>query len=189
MAPSPVGIELLKGSKPKWRVGKELGSGACATVHLLEEIDGTPTELAIKLTPIPTKKTKKQNSIEEVNSSRLYFEHVVYHNQFQDVQGTFIPKLAPYKGPQPHGEAGGKQAARKEVLRGQRLSDFLTVPSTCFLSLRQASVISLWRRWSINFWTLYLSCFNRTDQRKPFLLDLSLPSYWLVFKPFKNAST
>ena len=110
--PSPVGIEILKGSKPKWRVGKELGSGACATVHLLEEVDGTSTDFAIKLAPIPTKTTKKKNSKEEINASKLYFEHVVYQNQFQDVQGQYIPNLPPYKGPPANGEAKGKLSDR-----------------------------------------------------------------------------
>jgi hypothetical protein len=62
-----VSIEIRKGRNPKWRVGKLLGSGACATVHLLEEMDGSPTGFAIKVAPIPKKMTKKRNSMEEVN--------------------------------------------------------------------------------------------------------------------------
>ena len=109
MAPKlPVGIELLKGKTPKWRVGKELGSGACATVHLLEEIDGTATEWAIKLAPIPKKKTKKGNSTEEVNDRILYHESVMYQNQFQDLQGIYVPKLPPFNGPPTSGETEGK---------------------------------------------------------------------------------
>lgn len=104
----PVGIELLRGKTAKWRVGKELGKGACATVHLLEEIDGSPTEWAIKLAPLPTKKTKKGTSIEEVNDRLLHHESVMYQNQFQDIQGTFVPQMPPYSGPQSSGEAGGK---------------------------------------------------------------------------------
>ena len=95
-----------------------MGNGACGTVHLLEEIgDGNDTDFAVKLTKIPTKKTKKQNSTEEINSSRLYFEHVVYSNQFQDVQGEFIPRLPPYKGPTAYGQAGGKKAIAALLLR------------------------------------------------------------------------
>lgn len=108
MAPKPEGIELFKGKTPKWRVGKHLGTGACATVHVLEEIDGSPTEWAIKLTPLPKKKTKKGNSEEEINDRLLYIENVMYQNQFQDIQGIYIPKLPPYDGPSATGEADGK---------------------------------------------------------------------------------
>lgn len=111
MAPSttgPVGIELYKGSKAKWRVGRELGSGACATVHGLEEIDGTTTEYAIKLTALPSKATKKGKSKEEIQASALYFENLIYTNHVQDIQGTFVPKLPPYgKGPPTYGDEEG----------------------------------------------------------------------------------
>ena len=108
MAPSsPIGIELYRGKTPKWRVGKQLGSGACATVHLLEEIDGSPTQWAIKLAPVPKKKTKKGTSTEEVNDRLLYNEGVMYQNQFQDIQGRYVPKLPPYGGPLATGEAEG----------------------------------------------------------------------------------
>ena len=105
MAKSPVGIEIYKGKQPKWKVGKQLGTGACATVHQLDNIDGSPTEFAIKLAPLPKKITKKQNSKEETNQRLLSFENTVYHNQVQDLQGTFVPKLPPSKGPPAHGTA------------------------------------------------------------------------------------
>lgn len=117
---APVGIELYKGKTPKWRIGKELGNGACASVHALEEIDGTPTEWAIKVAPIPTKKTKKANSMEEVNDRLLYYEHVMYQNQFQDIQGIFVPRLPPYRGPQTSGEAEGKDNYSAQFLQYQR---------------------------------------------------------------------
>jgi hypothetical protein len=108
MAPSPVGSQILKGKQPRWKVGEQLGSGACSTVHLLEDIDGSPTDFAIKMAPVPKKKTKKGNSKEEINETLLYFENMVYHNQVQDIQGTIIPKLPPPKGPPGHGKTDGE---------------------------------------------------------------------------------
>ena len=76
MAP-PVGIEIGKGSK-KWTIGKMLGTGACATVYALKTADGNETEYAVKVAPIPTKKTKKGNSPAETNVSLLHYEQLVY---------------------------------------------------------------------------------------------------------------
>jgi len=106
MAP-PIGIELFKGKTAKYKVGKKLGSGACASVHCVNENDGASTEWAIKLAPLAKKITKKKNSEAEVNERMIYFEHVMYMNQFQDLQGTIIPRLPPSKGPPGHGNAGG----------------------------------------------------------------------------------
>lgn len=106
MAP-PKGIEIYKGKTAKWRVGKNLGTGACAAVHSLEEIEGSSTEWAIKLAPLPKKKTKKASSPEEVNVRLLHHEGVMYINQFQDLQGSYVPRLPPYKGPPSNGEAEG----------------------------------------------------------------------------------
>jgi hypothetical protein len=107
MAPSPVG-QTLTNNKSQWKIGKRLGIGACATVHSLETDTGAPTEFAIKLAPIPTKTSKKQNSPAEINARRLHYEHVVYQNTFSDLQGTLIPKLPSYKGPPASGEANGE---------------------------------------------------------------------------------
>lgn len=93
MAPSPVGIEISKG-KRTWKVGKKLGSGACATVCALKSIDNgssTETDFAVKLAPLVKKKTKKGNSPGELNVKLLYYEQLVYSTQFRPLQGTFIP--------------------------------------------------------------------------------------------------
>mmetsp|Transcript_57968 Transcript_57968/g.64786 ORF Transcript_57968/g.64786 Transcript_57968/m.64786 type:complete len:586 (-) Transcript_57968:1179-2936(-) len=94
---SPVGIEITNGSR-QWKVGKILGKGACATVCSLNRIDSSDnscneTEFAVKLAPLPKKKTKKGNSVEETNEKLLYYEHLVYNTQFQSLQGTFIPNV------------------------------------------------------------------------------------------------
>ena len=120
MAPSPVGLTVAN-NKSQWKVGKRLGSGACATVHSLETETGAPTEFAIKLAPIP-KKTKKQNTPAEINAQRLFYEHVVYQNTFSDLQGTLIPKLPSYKGPPASGEANGEYKQRSLVVNPLRRS-------------------------------------------------------------------
>ena len=112
MAPSPVGINISKG-KRKWRVGKVLGNGACATVCELKSIDNgkcNETEFAVKLAPIPKKKTKKGNSPEETNDKLLYYEQMVYNTQFQSLQGSFIPIVptAASKNPPSNGIENGK---------------------------------------------------------------------------------
>jgi len=109
---APEGIQLYKGQTAKWRVGSKLGSGACATVHCLEELDGGsshPTEWAIKLAPLPTKTTKKGTTPMEVNARLIHHESVMYQNQFQDILGSVLPRLPPYKGPPVTGEAQGTQ--------------------------------------------------------------------------------
>jgi serine/threonine protein kinase len=122
---SPIGIELYKGQTAKWRIGRNLGSGACATVHSLEEIDGQSTEWAIKLAPLPTKTTKKGTSTEEVNARLIHHESVMYQNQFQDLQGTFLPRLPPYKGPQASGEAQGTVEILRTTIQVTIVSFFM----------------------------------------------------------------
>lgn len=112
MAPSPVGIELTKG-KRAWKVGKVLGQGACATVCSLKASDGsnTETDFAVKLAPLAKKKTKKGNSLEEVNAKLLYYEQLIYTTQFRTLQGTFIPNVpnpSSSKDPPLYGDENGK---------------------------------------------------------------------------------
>lgn len=93
MSPSPTGIEISKG-KRKWKVGKKLGSGACATVCALKAIDNgsyNETDYAVKMAPLAKKKTKKGTSPDEMNEKLLYYEQLVYNTQFRSLQGNFIP--------------------------------------------------------------------------------------------------
>ncbi|VEU34511.1 unnamed protein product [Pseudo-nitzschia multistriata] len=95
MAPSPVGIEISKG-KRKWKVGEILGHGACATVCSLGKIENgtcTETNFAVKLAPLPVKKTKKGNSPQEMNAKLLYYEQMIYTTQFRGLQGKLIPNV------------------------------------------------------------------------------------------------
>ena len=112
MAPSPVGIEISKG-KAKWKVGKVLGSGACATVCSLTKADNGSSndkKFAVKMAPLPMKKTRKGNSPEEMNVKLLYYEQLVYTTQFQSLQGGFIPSVpnSSSKDPPVYGDESGK---------------------------------------------------------------------------------
>lgn len=108
--PLPKGLKIGSG---KFRVGKKLGSGACATVHAVElSSDGSETEWAIKLAPKPAKTTKKGNSPGEANYRHLHYENIVYQNTVPDLQGKLVPRLPPGTGKAPpsHGEVDGKQS-------------------------------------------------------------------------------
>lgn len=170
MAPSATGVEILKGSKAKWRVGRKLGSGACAAVHTLEEADGTPTEFAIKLAPLPKKITKKKNSVDEVNARTLYYEHVVYRNQFQDILGIYVPNLPSYgKAPPSNGEAGG---FRFLVLERMELELSQIVP----LLLRGSGS-------TINFGPIaiqLLACVQAIQERKHVVIDIKPDNFMLA---------
>lgn len=91
-----------------------LGSGACATVCALKSIDNggrsNETDFAVKVAPLPKKKTKKGNSPDEMNVKLLYYEQLVYTTQFRMLQGTFIPGVpnASSKDPPLYGDENGK---------------------------------------------------------------------------------
>ena len=93
----PVGIEIRNGSA-KFKVGKQIGSGACASVYELKDASGQATEYAVKIAPI-AKATKKGNSIPEKNQSLLNYEQLIYNTQFVTLQGRYIPSLPNSKGP------------------------------------------------------------------------------------------
>jgi hypothetical protein len=99
MVASPRGIEIGNGPASKrriWKVGKELGRGACATVCALTNQDGSSTEFAIKLAPCRNNnnnKTKKKLTPEEANADLLNYEQRIFKTQFPRLQGTVIPSL------------------------------------------------------------------------------------------------
>ena len=172
MAPSSAaGVVILKGNKPKWRVGKKLGSGACATVYSLEGTDRTSTEWAIKLSPLPTKITKKKNSEIEVNATKLYYEHVVYRNQFQDILGEYVPKLPPYgKGPPSCGEAGGFR-----FLILEKMEHGLDKVVPLLLNAEKAG--------TINFGPIaiqLLACVRAIQERKHVVVDIKPENFMLA---------
>ena len=108
MAP-PVGI-LIGGdsTKNQWKIGKQIGEGACASVHLLKSPSGTESNFVVKVTPLPTKITKKQQTIPERNARLLHYEGQMYQNILPDYRGYTIPQLPPYIGPPATGDVSGE---------------------------------------------------------------------------------
>jgi hypothetical protein len=102
MAP-PTGIMIGK----KWKVGKKIGTGACAVVCDLQTTDGDATTYAVKLARIPERTTKNGKSKGEMDISLLNYEQMIYQTQFQDLQGSMIPML-PASGPPVTGESEGE---------------------------------------------------------------------------------
>ena len=116
MAP-PQGL-IIRGEgaarKLQWRVGKLIGTGACASVHVLLDDNKKETEYAVKIVPLPTKVTKKKTSPPERNARLLHFEELTYKNQFPGFQGSILPRLAPYDGPPSFGEVDGECCRARE---------------------------------------------------------------------------
>ncbi|KAG7352891.1 protein kinase domain containing protein [Nitzschia inconspicua] len=109
MSPSPSEIEIVR-NRNKFTVGKKIGSGSCAAVYELKDSTGQPTKFAIKVAPLPKKKTKKENSVEEINAQMLSYESMVYQTNFSELQGQFIPSIPDSmtkSDPPVNGEANG----------------------------------------------------------------------------------
>lgn len=109
----PQGIRICDNGngrcKPQWKVGKLIGTGACASVHLLLTAeDNKDTGFVCKIVPLPVKTTKQKRSLPERNARLIHYEEQVYRNQVPEYQGFILPKLPPYVGPPVSGEADGK---------------------------------------------------------------------------------
>jgi len=178
MAPSAKGVEILKGSKAKWKIGKMLGRGACATVYSLDTIDGDPTEYAVKVVPMPIKKTKKQNSELETNARLLHFEHLVYSNMLQDIRGIYVPKL-PFSAKEPpsQGEADGYKFMILEKM-DYELSDIVPV----LLRAKGAT---------IDFGSIaakLLQCIQAVQERKVVVVDIKPDNFMLTCDKGKGST-
>ena len=109
---SPEGLIIAGGNdtnrKAQWKIGKRVGEGACASVHLLDNMDGSSSGFVVKIVPVPTKTTKQGKSPEETNARLLNHEALMYQNQLPEYQGYIIPKMPPYIGPPPRAFVEGK---------------------------------------------------------------------------------
>jgi hypothetical protein len=127
MVPSPVGIEIAK----HYRVGRKIGSGACANVYELLDRYGKPTEFAIKMAPLPKKVTKKRNSPDEMNASLIYHEQNLYQNHFGQIRGKYIPNI-PSEVQLVYGDTNGKSTSR--TTRIDKVLSFLTLFNNLLLT-------------------------------------------------------
>eukprot|EP00538_Stauroneis_constricta_P000950 CAMPEP_0119555038 /NCGR_PEP_ID=MMETSP1352-20130426/7368_1 /TAXON_ID=265584 /ORGANISM="Stauroneis constricta, Strain CCMP1120" /LENGTH=301 /DNA_ID=CAMNT_0007601733 /DNA_START=137 /DNA_END=1039 /DNA_ORIENTATION=+ len=105
------GLQLYRGTTAHWKIGRVIGSGACGAVHELESLrsssDFSSEDLVAKMVPLPKKTSKYKRSPAETNAALLYYEHTVYQNFFQGLQGTYIPRLPSGKEVQPYGDISG----------------------------------------------------------------------------------
>ena len=108
-AAGPTGILIGPPSKP-WRVGRELGRGACGSVHDIGRVGSTSPSSAfvVKIATLPaaaaasasTAKKRKKKTPEERNADLLYQENVYYRNVLNDLRGAVVPEV-------PHAGEGG----------------------------------------------------------------------------------
>ena len=105
----PTGILIGPPSKP-WRVGRELGRGACGSVHDIGRVgSSTPSSaFVVKIATLPaaaasassTAKKRKKKTPAERNADLLYQENVYYRNVLNDLRGAVVPEV-------PHAGEGG----------------------------------------------------------------------------------
>jgi hypothetical protein len=94
-----MGMELIK----KYCVGKKIGSGAQASVHLLEPTaeakakDASSPTYAVKICP-EAKKTKNEESEAEINERSLRKEFKLYSNHFPKLRDAGMLARMPFKG-------------------------------------------------------------------------------------------
>jgi hypothetical protein len=89
----PVGLALSKHHV----IGRLLGKGAFGSVHAVEggrdENGQDINRWAVKLTPVPVKITKKQNTEIEIAYGRLWSENLMYDVQCRNILGTIVPTV------------------------------------------------------------------------------------------------
>jgi hypothetical protein len=102
----PTGILLGPPSKP-WTVGRELGRGACGSVHDIGIGSSPSSTFVVKIATLPaaaaasaTAKKRRKKTPEERNADLLYQENVYYRNVLNDLRGTVVPEV-------PHAGEGG----------------------------------------------------------------------------------
>jgi hypothetical protein len=98
---SPEGLKLI----PGYRVGRRIGSGAQASVHLLEpttkakNASSSPLPTyAVKIAPVPAKITKKGLSEAEINARSIDKEYKLYSNHFNGLRDEGMMASMPYRG-------------------------------------------------------------------------------------------
>jgi hypothetical protein len=136
MAPSssPEGLLLIKG----YRVGRCIGSGAQADVHLLEPTpkaknasSSTLPTYAVKLAPVPSKTTKKGVSVPEINERSINKEYLMYQNHMPKLRDAGMMASMPYTGGViPHGTKDGMY-----LVTVSRLNESVLHPPSCLSSL------------------------------------------------------
>ena len=91
---SPVGIHLDR--KGRFTVGKEIGSGAQGSVHLVLK-EGKETNWVVKLAILPSEggasRKSKKEKLKQQNASSIFYESLMYTNHLVTLCGTILPTL------------------------------------------------------------------------------------------------
>lgn len=105
-----------------WRVGRELGRGACGSVHEIARDASASSSsgksgFVVKIAALPpaasataARSKKRKKTPQERNADLLYQENVYYRNVLNDLRGTVVPEV-PHPGeggPPGYGDIDGK---------------------------------------------------------------------------------
>ena len=88
--------QTIGSAKNTWRIGKELGAGACGSVHTLHNGNNKECSLyAVKVVELPAKKAapKKKKSHQEIMAGLLSYEVMVYKGVLSSIRGKYIPDV------------------------------------------------------------------------------------------------
>jgi hypothetical protein len=90
-ASSPIGVALSNTHE----IGRSIGKGEFGEVYAVKG-GKTKSNWVVKVTAVPTKITKKQNSPAECAARRLYYEYLIYSN-CRNLSGSILPLLPSIK--------------------------------------------------------------------------------------------
>lgn len=129
---SPTGT-LIGPPAKAWRVGRELGRGACGSVHEIardtaassssSSSKSSKSDFVVKIATLPPAASsaattaarsskKRKKTPQERNADLLYQENVYYRNVLNDLRGAVVPEV-PHPGeggPPGYGDIDGKSS-------------------------------------------------------------------------------
>jgi hypothetical protein len=121
---SAQGLLLGSSKHHQWKIGKQIGSGVCGTVHELIDLQDPTTSSAsarrdfcVKVAPLGisrnnnnnNNKGKKQTELMKQHADLLYYENLLYTSYLATLRGKYVPQLPLTKGSPPsYGEVNGK---------------------------------------------------------------------------------
>ncbi len=107
---SPEGLLIGRG----WRIGKEIGSGACGSVHELTAPPGAksnPRAWAVKVAPLPKSRNgkgkKPKKTHEERNADLILYEYTTLQS-VASLRGRMVPEISFTGDPPSYGETEDK---------------------------------------------------------------------------------
>lgn len=167
--------------KNRWKVGKRLGSGACATVYAVEDLRKNETvELVVKVIPLPTGAPKSKSFKTASNiCNTLYYEHTLYRGHLAD----FAQR--PYY---PEGDAFGESEGVRFLII-QRLHQDLSQYALCS-GVTTQSVAEIGLQVLEGIETIHRKGFLMIDVKpENFMLDAKNKVYFIDFGLLQRVNT